>query len=58
MNCVPCVDNQGVNNKAVRYMPQSADKGRHITYLPVCAGHAEGWWDGADWDGKHLEYEL
>jgi hypothetical protein len=39
----------GIKEKAVNLAPQSLDCGETITWEPVCASHAWGWWDGADW---------
>lgn len=43
---------------AVRMMPQSCDEGKTVDMVPCCANHAWGWWDGADWDGRHLEQDI
>jgi hypothetical protein len=43
---------------AVRMMPQSSDQGVTVTMVPSCDNHAWGWWDGADWNGRHLETAL
>jgi len=39
-------------------MPQSIDAGKTITFILVCDGHHKEWWDGADWDGRHLERRI
>ena len=29
-----------------------------VEFMPICDDHREGWWDGADWDGNHLERPI
>lgn len=36
-------------------MPQSSDGGATHEMVPCCENHYVGWWDAADWDGRHLE---
>ena len=43
---------------ATMLLPQSEDAGKTITYVARCDGCAEGWWDGADWDGRGLESRI
>lgn len=33
-------------------------KQRIVEMVAVCDNHAWGWWDGADWDGRHLETAI
>lgn len=44
--------------RAVARLPQSTDLGKTFSMVNCCADHRAGWWDGADWDGRHLEVEL
>lgn len=44
--------------RAVALMPQSTDMGQDVSMVYCCADHRSGWWDGADWDGRHLEINL
>lgn len=46
------------DERAVRLMPGSSDKGVTIEFIPCCQNHVSGWWDGADWDGRALEVPL
>lgn len=43
---------------ATKIMPQSNDCGASITWEFCCDTHASSWWDGTDWNGSHLEFEL
>jgi len=43
---------------AAKAMPQSSDQGSTVIWVPTCENHCHGWWDGADWDGSHLEFQL
>ena len=43
---------------AVAEMPSSSDLGKTVRMVRCCTGHRSGWWDGADWDGRHLEVDL
>lgn len=56
--CEPCKENSGLNRKATWRLPQSCDGGKTVTYMAVCDSHACGWWEGADWNGQHLEQKL
>ena len=56
--CEFCEENQGLKVKAVKRVPQSGDEGKTIEFFNVCQFHADTWWDGADWDGRHLEQKL
>jgi len=47
-----------VARQATWLMPQSIDAGKTITFILVCDGHHKEWWDGADWDGRHLERRI
>lgn len=49
---------EGLPLPAVRMMPQSCDGGATHVMVPCCANHVNGWWDGADWEGQHLEYDV
>lgn len=55
--CESCADN-GELTPATKMVPSSPDQGKTVAFSPVCAAHAAGWWDGADWDGRHLETPL
>ena len=44
--------------RALALMPQSTDMGQDVSMVYCCADHRSGWWDGADWDGRHLEIDL
>ena len=44
--------------RAEALMPQSTDLGQTISMVYCCPDHRDGWWDGADWDGRHLEVTL
>jgi hypothetical protein len=55
--CECCADN-GTSVPATVLVPSSGDLGVTVTYAPVCDGHAAHWWDGADWDGRHLHKPL
>lgn len=55
--CECCADN-GESVAATEMVPSSHDRGVSLTFSPVCAGHAEDWWDGADWDGRHLHKPI
>lgn len=57
MKCFFCLDN-GYEVPATRVMPQSVDEGSTVEMFACCDGHVAGWWDGADWDGSHLEIPL
>ena len=46
------------DRQAVARMPQSTDLGQTVSMVYCCSGHRDGWWDGADWDGRHLEVDL
>lgn len=40
-------------------MPQSGDAGRTVgAWRAVCDHCSRDWWDGADWDGRHLVVPL
>ncbi len=49
--CVSCLDN-GENVVATCYAPQTTDKNVAPDYVPVCAGHASDWYDGADFSAE------
>lgn len=56
--CESCFDN-GIRTKAVKLVPSSENPTDHgFYYVPVCKSHALGWWDGCDWDGRHLEKDI
>lgn len=55
--CVACLEN-GHKVPAAFSLPQSNDAGKTVTYIDACDMHEETWWDGADWDGKHLERRI
>ena len=44
--------------RATALLPQSTDLGQTVSMVYCCPGHRTGWWDGADWDGRHLEVEV
>lgn len=44
--------------RAVALLPQSSDLGQTVSMVYCCSNHRYGWWDGADWDGRHLEVDL
>lgn len=46
------------DRQAAALMPQSTDLGQTVSMVYCCSGHRDGWWDGADWDGRHLEVDL
>ena len=46
------------DRRAVALMPQSTDMGRDVSMVYCCSAHRSGWWDAADWDGRHLEVDL
>jgi hypothetical protein len=57
--CLPCLDGgEPTKTQATWILPQSLDAGVTITYVSACNFHQEYWWDGADWDGSHLEYRI
>lgn len=61
MKCIFCTTNgheDGHDTTATKVMPQSSDGGITVKMVLCCAGHAAGWWDGADWDGRHLEVPI
>lgn len=39
-------------------MPQSTDLGATLAWKLCCKHHADTWWEGADWDGRSLQYAL
>ncbi|MFP3637546.1 hypothetical protein [Paraburkholderia sp. SIMBA_054] len=43
---------------AVAVLPQSTDQGATVRMVRCCANHRAVWWDGADWDGRHLEVDM
>lgn len=43
---------------AVAEMPQSSDQGATVRMVKCCTAHRAGWWDGADWNGRHLDVDL
>lgn len=53
-DCLACTD-CGKVVPAVAMCPQSIDLGETVTFVPACEFHQKYWWDGADWDGRHLE---
>ena len=55
--CECCADN-GERVTATWAAPSSPDAGKTVDFSPICDAHAEGWWDGADWDGRHLMQKL
>lgn len=55
--CESCSDN-GEHVIATWSAPSSANAGKTVQFSPVCDAHAAGWWDGADWDGRHLMQKL
>lgn len=55
LKCIFCLQD-GIETPAVRLMPQGSLASYEL--CPCCANHTIGWWDGADWDGRHLEKEL
>jgi len=46
------------DRRASALMPQSTDLGQTLSMVYCCTDHRSGWWDGADWDGRHLEIDL
>lgn len=44
--------------RATALLPQSTDLGQTVSMVYCCPDHRSGWWDGADWDGRHLEVDL
>lgn len=44
--------------RATRILPQSIDEGATVVMIVACGAHAAGWWEAADWDGRHLEQPL
>ena len=56
--CFFCFENTGEEIEATRLMPQSVNQGKTVEMFACCNNHSYGWWDGADWDGHHLEIEL
>ena len=44
--------------RATALLPQSTDLGQTVSMVYCCPDHRYGWWDGADWDGRHLEVDL
>lgn len=57
-HCKICLENDGIEVPATWRLPQSYNQGVTITYINVCDNHHCGWWDGADWDGSHLEQKI
>lgn len=55
--CECCADN-GERVPATWVAPSSTNAGKTVDFSPICDAHAEGWWDGADWDGRHLMQRL
>lgn len=55
-HCASCKDD-GIDRAAVRLMPWRPD-GQTVAYSPECDFHAAHWWDGADWDGRHMEKPI
>jgi hypothetical protein len=55
--CECCADN-GERVPATWVAPSSTDAGKTVDFSPICDAHANGWWDGADWDGRHLMQKL
>ncbi|WP_203584500.1 hypothetical protein [Pseudomonas arcuscaelestis] len=53
-----CCNAEGVRLPATRVLAQSVDQGVNVSYFPCCDTHAATWWDGSDWDGRHLEQQL
>jgi hypothetical protein len=61
MKCHFCLTNgheDGHDITAIKAMPQSDDHGKTVKMFACCASHVAGWWDNADWDGRHLEVPL
>ena len=55
--CESCSDN-GLRVPATWAAPSSPNGGKTVDFSPICDAHAAGWWDGADWDGRHLMQKL
>ena len=55
--CECCNDN-GERVPATWSAPSSSNAGKTVDFSPVCDSHAAGWWEGADWDGRHLMRRL
>lgn len=55
--CKACEEN-GYTKQAVVLAAQSTDQGKTVTMTLACKDHYDYWWDGADWDGKHLTVKL
>jgi hypothetical protein len=58
MFCEPHLTNFGRLVLAEYLMPQSSNKGININFIPTCHACRNGWWDGASWNGEHLEFHL
>lgn len=43
---------------ATKVMPQSNDAGKTIAWEACCEACSHTWWDGADWNGRHLEFTI
>ena len=49
--CIFCKQN-GYKRKARYLAEQSYDKGKTITKVLICKGHADGWNEASDWEAK------
>lgn len=58
--CIADVCNRKDERLPAKWLaPQSVDGGATVAEMvPVCDYHREVWWDGADWDGRHLERPI
>lgn len=57
IRCLSCSES-GYAREAVALDPCSSDMGRTLIFHPTCAACHEIWWDGSDWDGRHLSVSL
>ncbi len=53
-----CCNADGDRLPAARVLAQSVDQGANVSYVPCCETHSANWWDGSDWDGRHLDKPL
>jgi hypothetical protein len=47
--CRICQHNEGMLVPAEFLAPQSVDQGATVEWVLICASHADGWFEGADW---------
>lgn len=47
--CCICRHNDGALVPAEFLAPQSVDQGVTVEWVLICAAHADGWYEGADW---------